>query len=617
MLNIPGTAGKVSEANFMLSKSDTEHEKLSPQLPKPKNNFNNQEDILMQSLRNINATKLTFFLFTVLALSPISVMASHGGSSSPELEKVGQITKAELGIPIGENVTDVWAYGNYAYLGTFDDAFCSLDWTGVHIVDISNPAAPSKVGFVPAKPGTRNNDVKVLHIDTRYFSGEIMVASNEGCGSPFLPRINANGLGGPSGQGGVTIWDVTDPTKPRALKQNFLKFDVHNTYLYQQGSSAYMLVVDDENVQDLTIVDITKPQSPKVIAVTGQLDWPDDIDAEFGDTAGTFLHDVWVQENGGKVVAYLSYWDAGLVLLDITDPATPIFMGDSEYAVPDPLSGENPAGDGHVAVPNADGSRVLLGDEDFSAGALTTFTFDGASYPVAEGGFTPPTFSLPGGSFGGPIHWTGGQGCTTAEFDRPANAGEIALIQRGTCFFSEKAAAAQAQGYAGFIVANDAARGDALITMSAGTNDVITIPGYFVGFSTGEIMKGNEGGAIVAAGIFDGYGYLRLLDVSDPSNIIEVDQFATEGVFANPPLAGDRTMHNIVVDGGTQAFISWYAEGIRVVDFSADSLIETAHFVDTIDGSNFWGVYLHDHPDGETYILGSDRNTGLWIFDTP
>jgi hypothetical protein len=56
---------------------------------------------------------------------------------------------------------------------------------------------------------------------------------------------------------------------------------------------------------------------------------------------------------------------------------------------------------------------------------------------------------------------------------------------------------------------------------------------------------------------------------------------------------------------------------MRVVDFGGDSLSEVAHFVDTANGSNFWGVYLHDHPDGNTYILGSDRNTGLWIFDTP
>jgi hypothetical protein len=153
--------------------------------------------------------------------------------------------------------------------------------------------------------------------------------------------------------------------------------------------------------------------------------------------------------------------------------------------------------------------------------------------------------------------------------------------------------------------------------MSAGTADVITIPGYFVGFSTGEIMKANEGAAMAAAGIFDGYGYLRLMDVTDPANIVEVDQFATEGVFANPPIPGDRTMHNVVVDGGTNAYISWYAEGMRVVSFAGDALTETAHFVDTVNGSNFWGVYLHDHPDGETYILGSDRNTGLWIFEKP
>jgi hypothetical protein len=131
------------------------------------------------------------------------------------------------------------------------------------------------------------------------------------------------------------------------------------------------------------------------------------------------------------------------------------------------------------------------------------------------------------------------------------------------------------------------------------------------------LAHGGDLGVVEATGIFDGYGYLRLLDVSDPANILELDQFATEGVFANPPIPGDRTMHNIVVDEGTNAYISWYAEGIRVVDFGGNTLNETAHFVDTAEGSNFWGVYLHDHPDGSTYILGSDRSTGLWIFDTP
>ena len=551
----------------------------------------------------------------VAMLVPSLVLASHGGSSSPELNVVGHLSAADMGIPFGENITDVWAYGNYAYLGTFDDTACSLDFTGVHIADISDPAAPAQVGFIPAKPGTRNNDVKVAHLETPYFSGEILVASNEPCGSVFLPRLQANGVAAIPGKGGVAIWDVTEPTEPKALKQNFLGFPVHNTYIWQQGDNAYMLVVDDVNVQDVHIVDITKPNSPKEIAVTGQLDWPSDID-NIGD-GEVFLHDVWTQDNGGVVTAYLSYWDAGLVLLDVTDPANPVFLGDSDYPDPDPLSGEAPEGNSHVAVPNADGSRVLMGDEDFAAGSLTTFEFDGTEYPATEGGFTPPVFTLPGAMFSGPVHWTGGEGCTTGEFDRAANPGEVALMQRGTCFFSTKAANAQALGYAGFIVANDAARGDALVTMSAGTDDVITIPGFFVGFSTGEIMKANEGGTLFTEGIFDGYGYLRLLDVSDPGNIVEVDEFATEGVFANPPIPGDRTMHNVVVDDGTRAYISWYAEGMRVVDFAEDNLTEVAHFVDTVDGSNFWGVYLHSHPNGNTYILGSDRSTGLWIFDTP
>lgn len=541
-----------------------------------------------------------------------SAQATHGGSASPELEVIGRF---DPGLP-GENVTDVWAHGNYAYLGTFDDIVCSLDFTGIHVIDISKPTAPGKVAFIPAKPGTRNNDVKVARIDTAHFSGDILVASNEECGSPFLPRLRANGAANGPGQGGLSIWDVTDPTKPRALKQNYLDFGVHNTFIWQQGANAYMLVVDDVNVQDVHIVDITKPQSPREIAVTGQLDWPADIAAEFGDTAAVFLHDAWVQENEGRAIAYLAYWDAGLVLLDVTNPYDPVFLGDSTYADPDPLSGQFPAGDGHVSVPSADGSRTLLGDEDFAAGALVTFTFNGADVPVAEGGFTPPTYSLPGGTFSGPVHWTGGEGCTLGEIDRLAVPGEIALMQRGTCFFSTKAANAQALGYAGFIVANDAARGDALVTMSAGTNDTITVPGYFVGFSTGEAMKANEGGTVFAQGIFDGYGYLRLMDVSDPGNIVELDQFATEGVFANPPLPGDRTMHNVVVDGGTNAYISWYAEGMRVVSFAGDTLTETAHYVDP-EGSNFWGVYLHDHPDGNTYVLGSDRRTGLWIFATP
>lgn len=560
-------------------------------------------------------TILIGILVLLVALVPTIALAGHGGSASPELNVVGQLSAADLGIPFGENVTDVWAYGDYAYLGTFDDGVCSLDWTGVHIVDISDPTSPSKVGFVPAKPGTRNNDVKVEHIETPHFTGEILVVTNEECGSPFLPRLNSNGLNSGPGRGGISIWNVTDPTKPHVLKQSFLNNGIHNTFIWQDGDNAYLIAVDDVVVRDTIIVDITKPQAPKVIAEVGPPDWPD-LDTSEISGAAVLLHDVWVQDG----IAYLSYWDAGLVLLDVSDPANPVFLGDSTYPDPDVLSGLPPEGNAHVAAPSADGHIAILGDEDFSKESAKLDTSIGI-FEIGIALFGAPVTTFPAGD----VIDTGGLGCSVSDVPAATGSGQIALIERGVCEFSTKALNAQIQGYEAYIVFNDAARGDGLVNMSPGAvAGSVTIPGVFVGNSDGVAM---QAGGVTTTGIttiFDGEGFMRVLDVSDPDNIVQLGHFATEGVFSLGPIPGDRTAHNVFVDGSL-AYWSWYAEGMRVVDFSSCnagggfescSPTEVAHYVDAA-GSNFWGVYLHEHTNGNTYILGSDRNSGLWIFDEP
>ncbi len=558
----------------------------------------------------------------VFAAAP--AWATHGGSSSPELDVVGQFVVDEEGL-----TTDVWAHGNYAYIGSFNQPVCSLDLTGVRVIDISDPENPEQVAFIPAKPGTRNNDVKVAHIETRHFTGEILVVSNEPCNAPFNPRQNATGLPTIPGLGGLAIWDVTDPTKPRVMKQNFLRFGVHNTFIYQQGANAYMLVVDDDNVQDLTIVDITKPRSPKVIAVTGQLDWPL-VSSEI-EGAALFLHDVWVQENTtSQMIAYLSYWDAGLVLLDITDPANPVFLGDSTYPNPDVVSGLPPEGNGHVAAPDEGGYLVILGDEDFDKFSAFADTSAG-TFPVGLANFGPdPLTSFPAGD----VIDTFGLGCAIGDIAlAPATGTNIALIERGVCFFSTKAANAEAQGYDAYIVFNSVAGGEGVMDMAAGTAGPFNIPGIFLARSKGEALKATGSEVFSVFGIANGEGFMRVLDVFDPGNIVQIGSFATEGVFTGPtPLPNDRTAHNVIVRGDW-SYWSWYYEGMRVVDFGDCAVgdgfegctpTEVAHFVDDGTGpdtlndhSNFWGVYVHDHPDGNTYILGSDRDTGLWIFDDP
>ncbi|MGH8935614.1 MAG: PA domain-containing protein [Acidimicrobiia bacterium] len=546
----------------------------------------------------------------VLAVSLVApataARAEHGGSSSGQLEVVGHLDRAGLGMLPGDTATDLWAHGGFAYIGTVADQGCPSGRTGVRIVDISDPSDPEQVGLIRSPEGTRANDMKVAHLATPAFRGEVLVHTIEPC---------VRGA-----EGGISIYDVSDPARPKALAESLLGVPVHNTFVYRQGERAYLLAVDNVSARDVRIVEITDPSRPQPVAATGQPDWSG-LEVIEGTVT---LHDVWALEVGDRVFAYLSYWDAGLVMLDITDPARPVYLGDSAYRDPDPLSGDVPEGNGHTGVPTADGRLVITGDEDDVVYRMV-LEFEGVSHPATEATFSTPIASLPGDLLTGKVIWTGGRGCSAGAI-RPASSPEdIALVLRGACPFHRKARSAAAKGYAAAVVANEP--GDDLVTMGAPGGERAEIPALLVGESTGEAMRtASPNGHLSARSIFNGSGYLRVLDVTQPEAMVELGRFATENVFADPPPPGrSRTMHNAAVRG-RRAYISWYGEGMRVVDFSSCrpgrgesscTPTEVAHFVDDRRGSDFWGVYLHDHPDGRTYILGSDRQSGLWVFALP
>lgn len=591
----------------------------------------------MKSIRQRRPVLLaTVAALALTVLAPISVSASHSDQSPPETEPSATLNllgQFEVNVP--GLTSDVWAWGNYAYLGSFSEPFCSQDLTGVRIIDISNPAAPQQVAFIKDKLGTRTNDVKAAHIDTSKWTGDILVTTNEGCGVTF-PRLNAvasffsiNSTNAQSGQSGINIYDVTDPTKPRILK-NFLRKGngIHNTYIWEDGDRAYLLAVDDVALADVIVIDITNPRKPKEIARTGQADWPSNI-ADEVDGPAVFLHDVWVENE----IAYLSYWDAGLVLLDVSTPTNPVFLGDSTYPNPD-LSGFPPEGNGHVAVPNADGTLVIFGDEDQTkAASFVNMTIDGTTddhlVGHAQFGPQPSADSFPTPS--DVVAVAANFGCNPGDFADafPIGDDEIVLIERGLCDFSVKALNAQNAFYDAYIVFNDAARGDGLIIMAPGAGaGSVTIPGVFVGNSLGNQIKDDIPNSTVnnAFRVVDGEGFMRVFKVTDPTNIVQIGTYATERTLPPDNLAafGTRDAHNVVVDGDL-AYWSWYYEGIRVVDFSDCDVtdgfngcvpVEVAHYgggalpVDT-----FWGVYVHQIPEGPEVILGSGRNHGLWIFD--
>jgi hypothetical protein len=63
-------------------------------------------------------------------------------------------------------------------------------------------------------------------------------------------------------------------------------------------------------------------------------------------------------------------------------------------------------------------------------------------------------------------------------------------------------------------------------------------------------------------------------------------------------------------------YLSYYDAGLRVIRFGTDGIEEVGHYI-AEGGSDFWGVEVHRLPGDETeetLILGSDRDSGLWIF---
>ena len=556
--------------------------------------------------------------------------------------------------------TDVWSHDGYAYIGTFQEPGCSD--AGVFIVDIAaaidNPEIDgATVAEIKSAPNTRINDVKVHSVG----DVDVLITTQEPCGSQIPgwaqsdANANGNGAAFQLGQGGISLYDVTDPTKPKALKKNFMEYEgVHNTFAWDYDGKSYLIgTADTFDFFDTFFVDITKPQSPKLLSITGALDWiPQGVNLdqlETGSSAGIFNHDVWVEIIDGVPTAVVSYWDLGFVTLDVTDPANAVFLDDSTYVDPEPILGEPYEGNAHAAVFGGGGDYIFGGDEDFSPASFG-LSFGGDDYPAAAASFGGDANAL-----AGELVWSGGEGCAVADIPAATSGGQIALIQRGTCDFSQKGWNAEQQGYEGFVVANDAARGDALVSMSLGVLPEPTIPGVFVGYSSGEAMK--AGGPVAADSIFDGWGYLHVInntggDLEVPvgglpsGNIDTISQMGELGYYAPAETMeeglgtefGDLTMHNIEVDptnqdvvpsfdAGPRMFVSWYSLGMRALEYRpghfhnnsngegsySQNVHEVGRFI-AEDGSNFWGVHVDEVEGLGQVILASDRNTGLWIF---
>ncbi len=547
-------------------------------------------------------------------------------------------------------IADVSAKGNFAYLTSFYEPECGRG--GIHIVDIADPANPKKAAYIPGHTDTFSGEgSQVVTLDTPQYKGDLLVYQNEIC------------PGTEQGVGGVSLVDVRNPRSPKKLVEGFGDFtnkgksqrhanEVHSAFAWQRGGKAYVVMTDDEEATDVDIIDITNPSRPKWVA---DHDLSDESAQAPGAVNGdaVFLHDMVVKRIGGDDIMLLSYWDGGYIKLNVNDPANPIYLGDTEYATFDPFQPAfTPEGNGHQAEFTKDNDYFIATDEDFDpyrgTATITDGPYVGTKFTAIQGSDVPQINS--DNSLTGDTRFVG-LACDPGAIPAVDAGHPVAVIERGVCDFTVKVQNVEAAGYDGAIVFNRTGEDgcETLVSMLVEAN----IPALFVsrtdGFrilgqsldgytcsdgadasGTAAPATGIDGSAVDVRAEFDGWGYVHLYENTPSLGTTSVDQYAIPE-SQDPAFAeghGDLSVHEIATDpDDTLAYVSYYAGGFRVLDYSSGQLEEKGAYIAnagdtnksgtqtvTQDGNNFWGVEVHKHPNGQKYALASDRDSGVWIF---
>jgi hypothetical protein len=598
----------------------------------------------------------------------LDISKQHGspvGHLPSARENVDLVAKLEptrqFGQIVPEQIADVTVHEGFAYLNSWADPTCTKG--GVYVVDVRDPSNPREVGFIPALPGSFHGEgTQVLTIDTPAFEGDVLAVNNEGCEEDDA--------------GGFDLYDVTDPRNPQILVQGFGDAEpsegtltgstetanhYHNIRMWEHGGNVYIVGVDNFEFHDVDIFNITNPRQPQAVAEFDLLEEFPQIADNLANGNLVLNHDDVIKTIGGVPTMLLSYWDAGYVKLDVSDPANPVYLGDTSFDGPDPLVPgiEPPEGNAHQVEFSADNAYLLAADEDFAPYRADEFSIttgpNAGVYPsqVVPGGASPA--ALPDLTMNGPTVY-GGYGCDASAPIPPRDSvfpGEmpgfqeaIVVLQRGplqdpsapeeACFPGEKAANAAEAGYDAVLLVNrhtgSAATdepfcgsggfppGAVIVTMCT-THEAFhrifgSEPNHDLPVPPGDAPAlGTLGEEVQATSVFDGWGYAHLYE-NGSGKLRRVDSFAIEEAL-DPRFAfgfGDLSIHEWATDPTERlAYSSYYAGGFRVASFGPDGIEEVGKFIDR-GGNNFWGVEVFNTPQGERLIAASDRDFGLYIF---
>ena len=247
---------------------------------------------------------------------------------------------------------DVYGFRRFAYVGVwggvFENAPCPA--SGVKVVDLKRPRRPKVVGVLQNPGGTTAEDVVVRHVETPFFSGDLAAVGIQPCG--FAAGAFR----------GLQFFDVTRPARAKELGRwqapsatigcHEIDLAVTRRGRVLAGCANSLAARRDHN--EAVIVDASDPSNPREV---GGWRSPSHWSSGTGCSELSVAHSVRFFNQARHL--YVSYWDAGTILLDIRNPARPKRIGTAR------TSAHSNDGD-HHSMTLAGDDLLLVTVEDFS-----------------------------------------------------------------------------------------------------------------------------------------------------------------------------------------------------------------------------------------------------------
>src|SRR5215831_3068520 len=271
--------------------------------------------------------------------------------------------------PGGGYTGDVFVHRGFAYLSSWHGNTCPAQ--GVRVYDMSKPNHPRHVatfadGANLAVRGTWTEKTIVEHASTPSFTGDLAAVSFQNC-----PGTNS--------YRGFGLYDVTNPRAPKELSlvrtdpggshEIWLQVVRHRAYVYTAIPLAEF--PGHPPSPGFRIFDVTDPRHPTEIA-----SWIAPASLR-GSAAGVFVHSVRV--NPAATRAYLSYWNLGTVILDISKPTHPQYLGRTH----------DPQGSAHSTAITPNG-KVMIETHETNGGRPSFWDISNPREPRLLSVFKPP-----------------------------------------------------------------------------------------------------------------------------------------------------------------------------------------------------------------------------------